>query len=297
MIGAAQIALGAFLDEVRDRLRCCGATPELDAAEDGLMRRRFGLDRDPAAAVSAILRLRCAPRDGRPLTFREYIASRRVMRRSPVDDFVRDAKQALTADGVVGPPLPDATRWRELREYLRNSGAAPAAISAGAAVWGDFVAERGRWKPRVRNACAKSLILTATPAGSATLRGPPRSDARPNSGLTRLGQQWRTISAHGARDIPRAPSGSAAAVTADDLGIEPKLPVIAEMRFPVHIGPPGQALSTSAWRPQAAQSSSPQAPSATDRPPARCGPPVRLEIAMAFTAASSPNTSVSSPTT
>jgi hypothetical protein len=79
------------------------------------------------------------------LTFRKYIARRRVTD-DAAGDFVRDAKSALAfrvddPDGRL--PLPDAQRWPELREYLHNSGARPEAISAGAVVWGEYVAARG----------------------------------------------------------------------------------------------------------------------------------------------------------
>jgi hypothetical protein len=150
---ATQIAREAFVDEVRDRLRCCGATPTLDRGEAGVVRRCFHLDRDAVAVVSKVLRLRRA-RAGTsggsgPLTFREYIAARRVTA-GPVGEFVRDAQSVLTIqeDDPDGPlPLPDAQQWRELRAYLIAAGAGPEVISAGNDVWNDYRAERVWWKP------------------------------------------------------------------------------------------------------------------------------------------------------
>jgi hypothetical protein len=139
-----QIALGAFVSEVQDRLRRCGATADLAPAEGRAIRQQFRLDRNAAAAVSAVLQLREARA---PLTFRSYIRARarRVRRPSLAGDFVRDARAVLEvrpADPDGHLALPDAKRWSDLAVYLYLAGACPEAVTAARTVWRGYVLAR-----------------------------------------------------------------------------------------------------------------------------------------------------------
>jgi hypothetical protein len=64
-----------------------------------------------------------------PMSFREYVANRRVTD-TPAGDFLADAK---TDRG-----LPDAARWSELETHLRQRGASVEALAAARVVWNGY---------------------------------------------------------------------------------------------------------------------------------------------------------------
>ncbi len=69
------------------------------------------------------------------MSFRQYVANRRVTR-TPPGDFVGDARSDAG--------LPDATTWVELKAYLHTKGAIPAAVVAAKSVWRGYIASKRR---------------------------------------------------------------------------------------------------------------------------------------------------------